>query len=360
MKTDMNISYKDAGVDIETGEKFIANIKSMTNATHNERVLNTLGSFASLYDMSGFEEPVLVSGTDGVGTKIMLAIKHNYFEGIGRDCVAMCLNDILCHGAQPLFFLDYLACGLLELNIATEIVRGISAACKDCNCALVGGETAEMPGMYQRGDYDVAGFTVGIVDRRRIIDGSRVQDGDILIGCASSGLHSNGYSLIRALFTDTDIDFHGKPLYHTLLTPTRIYVKSILQILDKFNFTRINQALSPNNMAIHGLAHITGGGLLENLPRTIPKGLTAIVDTKKIPTQKIFEKIRSTKQIEEQELWSTFNMGVGMVLVVQSVQAENILSELQEAGEQCFVMGKVSNVTNSKTVIAQKEGVCLI
>lgn len=348
----MSISYYDAGVNIEKGDEVVTRISSHAQNTHNDRVLNSLGSFASLYDISGFNNPVLVSGTDGVGTKILLAIKHNCFEGIGQDCVAMCVNDILCHGAKPLFFLDYLACGTLNADIVTQIISGIANACTLCGSSLVGGETAEMPGVYNKGDYDVAGFVVGIVDKTRIIDGSHITYGDVIIGCGSNGLHSNGYSLVRAMISDTDQVFGGSPLYHTLLTPTRLYVNTILQTIEEFN--------DNSSMRIKGLAHITGGGITGNISRIIPNGLIGIIQRSHIPSLPIFDFLRK-QDCTEITLWQTFNMGVGMVLVVEKETAPHILEFLTAIGEQSFVLGEISKDIqfNSNALISEQK-VCLI
>lgn len=350
----MSISYKDTGVNIKAGADFVSRISNLTKATHNKRVLNALGSFASLYDISGFSNPVLVSGTDGVGTKIMLAIRHNDFSGIGQDCVAMCVNDIVCHGAKPLFFLDYIACGTLSVDTASQIVESISAACLSCDCALVGGETAEMPDMYKDGDYDVAGFTVGIVDKHFIIDGSQVEEGDIIIGCASHGLHSNGYSLVRAIFSDTQQMLDDKPLYHTLLQPTRLYVSSIQHVLQRYNNVQ-------DDLIIRGLAHITGGGLIENIPRSIPSQYMAHINTHTIPSQRIYEAIRNTGKVAEHDMWATFNMGVGMVLIVKKNYEDRVMSALHSQGEHAFIMGNIMPHKEVRdNVIVQGDRICLL
>ncbi len=251
------------------------------------------------------------------------------YDSIGVDCVAMCINDILCHGATPLFFLDYLACGKLNSEIASEIVTGIAKACKESHCALIGGETAEMPGMYQVGDYDVAGFTVGAVERDEIIDGSKIKEGDVLLALPSSGFHSNGFSLIRKIFTDYYEDWNGKPLYETLLTPTRLYGQIIHALLSEF--------------PINGIAHITGGGLYENVPRIMPDGLCAEIDANQIEVPEIMLELQRRGNIETQEMFGTFNMGVGMVLAVDAALANDIISFLQRKNEKAYLIGKVSN-----------------
>src|SRR5690606_29120173 len=264
----MSNTYKSAGVDKEEGYKTVDKIKSAVAETHNENVLNNLGSFGAFYQIAGYKNPVLVSGTEGVGTKLKVALDSKRYDSIGVDCFAMCANDILCHGAKPLFFLDYLACGKLDSEIAAEIVMGMVKACKDNECALIGGETAEMPGMYQVGDYDVAGFCVGIVEKDEIIDGSTIKPGDKIIALPSSGFHSNGFSLVRKVFPDFYETFEGKPLYETLLVPTELYYQAIKTLRSE--------------MTLSGIAHITGGGLIENVPRIIPQGLCAEIQESQI------------------------------------------------------------------------------
>ncbi|MDO5616797.1 MAG: phosphoribosylformylglycinamidine cyclo-ligase [Cruoricaptor ignavus] len=315
-------TYKSAGVDKEEGYKTVDKIKKAVSETHNENVLNGIGSFGAFYQIAGYKNPVLVSGTDGVGTKLKIAIDSKKFDTIGIDCFAMCANDILCHGAKPLFFLDYLACGKLDSDIAAEIVLGITEACKDNNCALIGGETAEMPGMYKPGDYDVAGFCVGIVEKDEIIDGSKIKKGDKIIALPSSGFHSNGFSLVRKVFPDFNEEFNGKPLYETLLEPTRLYFNPIHKLLE--------------NVELSGIAHITGGGLIENVPRVIPDGLCAAIDTEKIQIPQIMLELEKRGNIDRNEMYGTFNMGVGMVIVVDEKHAEKcleILSDAYEIGE---------------------------
>jgi len=267
------ITYKESGVNIEEGYKAVSLIKEYAAKTTGNLVLNSLGSFAAMIELpEGYKKPVLVTGTDGVGTKLDIAFKTKKYDTVGIDCVAMCVNDILCHGAKPLFFLDYIACGKLEAQVAADLVKGVSEGCTQCNAGLVGGETAEMPGFYREGEYDIAGFAVGIVDEDKIVDGKNIKEGDALIGLASSGFHSNGYSLIRKVFTDIDEIYNGEKLGDILLTPTKIYVKPILNLLDKFT--------------IKGMAHITGGGFVENIPRMLPKGFTAVINKNSFPFQR--------------------------------------------------------------------------
>ena len=315
----MNNTYKSAGVDKEEGYKTVDKIKSAVAETHNKNVLNNLGSFGAFYVIGEYKNPVLVSGTDGVGTKLKIALDTKKYDSIGIDCFAMCANDILCHGAKPLFFLDYLACGKLDSNVASEIVLGMVKACKDNECALIGGETAEMPGMYQVGDYDVAGFCVGIVERDEIIDGSKIKKGDKIIAIPSSGFHSNGFSLVRKVFPDFEEEFEGKPLYETLLEPTRLYYQPIHQLLKV--------------VSLNGIAHITGGGLIENVPRIIPNGLCAAIQTEKIRIPSIMLELEKRGNVDRMEMFGTFNMGVGMVVVVDEKDAEKVLSTLKDAYE---------------------------
>lgn len=323
----MSITYKDSGVDKEEGYRLVAKAKSAAAATHSDRVLGGIGSFAALYDMGGYKNPVLVSGTDGVGTKLEVAFKQNRYDTVGIDCVAMCVNDILCHGAQPLFFLDYIGCGKLDAEQAADLVSGIAEGCGQADCSLVGGETAEMPGFYKVGDYDIAGFAVGVVEKHKIIDGSSINRGDTIIGLASTGVHSNGFSLVRKLFPDLSEVVDGKAVGEILLTPTKIYVRPVQQTLKQF----------PN--VIKGMAHITGGGLIENLPRTLPANVGAEVDAKSIPQQAIFEAI-AAKGVADSEMWGTFNMGVGFCLVADSNYADVVLQYLQASGENAFVLGR--------------------
>jgi len=326
----MNDTYKSAGVDKEEGYKTVDKIKSAVAGTHNKNVLNNLGSFGAFYEIGGYKNPVLVSGTDGVGTKLKIALDTKKYDSIGIDCFAMCANDILCHGAKPLFFLDYLACGKLDSDVAAEIVLGMVKACKDNECALIGGETAEMPGMYQIGDYDVAGFCVGIVEKDEIIDGSKIKKGDKIIALPSSGFHSNGFSLVRKIFPDFNEEFEGKPLYETLLTPTRLYYKPVHQLLK--------------NADVHGIAHITGGGLYENVPRIIPTGLCASINASEIKIPSVMLELEKRGGIARKEMFGTFNMGVGMVVVVDESEVSKVLELLDDAYE-------IGEITENQTKI---------
>ena len=315
----MSNTYKSAGVDKEEGYKTVDKIKSAVAETHNKNVLSGLGSFGAFYEIAGYKNPVLVSGTDGVGTKLKVALDSKKYDSIGIDCFAMCANDILCHGAKPLFFLDYLACGKLDSEIAAEIVMGMVKACKDNECALIGGETAEMPGMYQPGDYDVAGFCVGIVEKDQVITGEKIKKGDKIIALPSSGFHSNGFSLVRKIFTDFNEEFEGKPLYETLLVPTRLYFNPIHKLLEE--------------MKICGIAHITGGGLIENVPRIIPDNLCAKIDTSKIKIPTIMLELEKRGNIDRMEMYGTFNMGVGMVVIIDAKHSEKEMDLLEDAYE---------------------------
>lgn len=317
-------TYKSAGVDKEEGYKTVDKIKKAVSETHNPNVLNNLGSFGAFYEIGGYKNPVLVSGTDGVGTKLKIALDTKQYGSIGIDCFAMCANDIVCHGAKPLFFLDYLACGKLDADVAAEIVLGMVEACKDNQCALIGGETAEMPGMYNPGDYDVAGFCVGIVEKDQVIDGSKIKAGDKIIALPSSGFHSNGFSLVRKVFPDFNENFEGKPIHETLLVPTRLYYQSIQKLM--------------NEMEIHGIAHITGGGLYENIPRIIPEGLCASVETKEIRIPSIMLELEKRGNIAREEMYGTFNMGVGMVVVLTEADAQKALALLPDA----YLVGEIT------------------
>ncbi|WP_244833075.1 phosphoribosylformylglycinamidine cyclo-ligase [Clostridium sp. BJN0001] len=331
------ITYKEAGVNIEEGYKSVKLIKEYAKRTMSEYVLNGLGSFAGMIEIpEGYKKPVLISGTDGVGTKLEIAFKNRKYDTVGIDCVAMCVNDILCHGAKPLFFLDYIACGKLEAKVSSDLVKGVSDGCVDSDCALIGGETAEMPGFYGEGEYDIAGFAVGVCDKDKIIDGSKIEEGNALIGIASSGIHSNGYSLVRKLFTDLDEDFEGRPVWKTLLEPTKIYVKPVLKLLEKFD--------------IKGMAHVTGGGFIENVPRMFNgRNLTAVIKKDSYEMPHIFDKIVE-KGVDKEHMYNTFNMGIGFVLAVDNKDAESIINELNEMGEKAYKIG---------SVISGGEGVCL-
>ena len=323
----MTLDYKSAGVDKEAGYDTVARIKGHAQRTLNRRVLSQIGAFGAFYDLSGYRHPILVSGTDGVGTKLKIAFALEKYDSIGIDAVAMCVNDILCHGAAPQFFLDYLACGQLNPATAADIVKGIADGCEQAGAALIGGETAEMPDFYAPGEYDLAGFAVGVVEKDQLIDGSQVQAGDVLIGLKSSGYHSNGYSLLRRIFTDFHETIDGVPVGETLLTPTRIYVKPVLEAL--------------RHHKIHGLAHITGGGLPENLPRAYGAGLSAIVETKNLPPLPLLERVQ--RQVRREECFGTFNMGVGFVLIAPAAEAEALRATLNGAGAEAFMLGHMES-----------------
>ncbi len=329
------LTYKNSGVDKEAGYESVELIKKHVKETFSKYVLTGLGSFGGAVELpEGYKKPVLISGTDGVGTKLILAHKQDIHDTVGIDLVAMCVNDILCHGARPLFFLDYIACGKNYPKKIEAIVKGVSEGCKQGMCALVGGETAEMPGMYKEDDYDLAGFCVGVVDKDKFISGKDIKQGDKIIGLPSSGVHSNGYSLLRKLFfevkdydVDTYVESLGDTIGKTLLTPTKIYVKSILSLLEKVDIT--------------GLCHITGGGFVENIPRVIPDGLCAKVDTNKVNVLPIFDLISKEGNIDKKEMFSTFNMGIGFVVVVRDEDCDKALEELKALGEDAVVIGEV-------------------
>lgn len=332
----MTISYKDAGVDKEAGYRQVELIKNIVKRTHTKEVLMDIGGFAGLFklDTNSYKEPVLVSGTDGVGTKVKIAFMMDKHNTIGEDCVAMCVNDILCQGAQPLFFLDYVATGKLIPEKMADIVEGVANGCIKGECSLIGGETAEMPGLYKAHEYDLAGFCVGVVDKERIIDGSNIAKGDIIIGLPSSGVHSNGYSLVRKVIfernnmaIDEFIPELGTTIGEELLKPTRIYTKSIRPLVENFN--------------VKGMAHITGGGFYENIPRIIPEGLTACIHTDRIDTPVIFKLMQKWGDIPIEEMYSTFNMGIGMVVIVSKEEAEEILNLLGEQGEEAVLLGEI-------------------
>lgn len=322
-------SYKKSGVNIEEGYKEVKLIKNIAKETCSNLVLNKIGSFAGMVKIpGGYKSPVLVSGTDGVGTKIAIACHNKKYDTVGIDCVAMCVNDVLCHGAKPLFFLDYLACGKLKAEVAADLVKGVAEGCKLANCSLIGGETAEMPGFYKDGDYDLAGFSVGIVEQSKIVDGSTIKSGDVLIGITSSGIHSNGYSLVRKIFTNQLEKFEGQPIWKTLLTPTRIYVKTILSLMEKIN--------------IKGMAHITGGGFIENAPRMLNKQkLTLVIEKNSYPLPKIFRLINQ-RGVDINHMYNTFNMGIGFVICVDKKDASKTLSYLKQLKETAYEIGYIT------------------
>ncbi|MGN0796107.1 MAG: phosphoribosylformylglycinamidine cyclo-ligase [Christensenellales bacterium] len=330
----MAISYSDSGVDVTRGYKAVELMKKHVKETYDGNVLGDLGSFGGFYDISGekIKEPVLVAGCDGVGTKLKYAFITDKHDTVGIDAVAMCVNDIVCQGARPLFFLDYFATGKLDPEKVASVVKGVADGCKISGCALIGGETAEMPSFYPDGEYDMAGFAVGIVDKQKVINGKNIVPGDCLIGLESSGVHSNGFSLIRKLFGESESDVNvyderlGKTVGEALLEPTRIYVKTVLSLMQK--------------VEIKGIAHITGGGFIENIPRVFPENVGCEIyrDSYKLST--LFEIIKEKSQLEDEQLYNTFNMGIGMVLVVDEADKDKTLKELESLGEKAHVIGK--------------------
>ncbi len=329
----MAITYKDAGVDVTRGYKAVELMKKHTKTTYNENVLGDLGSFGGLYSIASedLSDPVLVSGTDGVGTKLKYAFLLNKHDTIGIDCVAMCANDIVCQGAKPLIFLDYLACGKLEPEVAAEIVGGVAEGCRQSGCALIGGETAEMPGFYKQGEYDIAGFCTGIVNKNKVINGKDIVEGDVLIGLASSGIHSNGFSLVRKIFGEDKEELKkvypilNAELGEVLLTPTRIYVKTVLQLIKQYE--------------IKGIAHITGGGFLENIPRILPNDIGAEVDINSFEIPPIFKLLWDKSSMEKEQIFNTFNMGIGMVICVSKKNAQAVLNACNDLGEKAYIIG---------------------
>ena len=327
------LSYRDAGVDIDAGDRLVENIKPFAKRTLRKGVLAGIGGFGALFEIARkrYREPVLVAGTDGVGTKLKLAFELNRHATIGIDLVAMSVNDILTHGAEPLFFLDYYACGRLDVATATKVIKGIAEGCRQAGCALIGGETAEMPGMYPAGEYDLAGFAVGVVEKSRIMDGSGIAEGDVVIGLASSGAHSNGYSLIRKIIAMKGVDlsakFHGRALSEVILEPTRIYVKPVLKLV--------------RSIAVKGLAHITGGGLLENVPRILPARLAARIERAAWNLPHLFQWLKQEGGIADAELYRVFNCGIGMVAVVGAAEAGAALKTLRAAGGSAWRIGRV-------------------
>ncbi|MBS1411802.1 MAG: phosphoribosylformylglycinamidine cyclo-ligase [Christensenellaceae bacterium] len=329
------ISYKDAGVDVQRGYDAVSLMKKHVQKTMNSNVLGDLGSFGGFYalDKEDCDEPVLVAGTDGVGTKLRYAMLMDKHDTIGIDAVAMCVNDIVCQGAKPLFFLDYIATGRIHPDKIADIVGGVAEGCVQAGCALIGGETAEMPGFYGEDEYDIAGFSVGVVQKSRVINGSSIKAGDALIGLASSGIHSNGFSLVRRLFGENPSDLTRysaelkKSVGEEVLTPTRIYVRTVLELIK--------------NYQIKGIAHITGGGFIENIPRMLPKGLKAKINTGSYEVLPVFNVLAQLSGLEQAQLYNTFNMGVGMVLAVEPGQAESIAEAAAGLGEKAYIIGEV-------------------
>nr|WP_317198638.1 phosphoribosylformylglycinamidine cyclo-ligase [uncultured Psychrobacter sp.] len=340
MSDKTSLSYKDAGVDIDAGDALVQRIKSVAKATTRPEVVGGLGGFGALCRIpTGYTSPLLVSGTDGVGTKLKLALQLNRHDTIGIDLVAMCVNDLLVCGAEPLFFLDYYATGKLDVDVAATVVTGIGAGCKLANCALIGGETAEMPGMYQDDDYDLAGFCVGVVEESEVITGENVAEGDALIALASSGAHSNGYSLVRKVVEVSGIDIissdkqlDGQSIQDALMAPTRIYVKAIKALQDTLG-----------NQALHAMSHITGGGLTDNLPRVLPDHLAASIDTSSWQFSELFTWLQAQGNIKQSEMYRTFNCGVGFVIVVPADKAQAAINTLNDAGEKAWQIGEMIN-----------------
>lgn len=330
-------AYKDAGVDIEAGDELVERIKPMAKSTNRSGTMGGLGGFGAFFDVkaAGFVDPVMISSTDGVGTKIRVAIDCGSHDTVGIDLVAMCVNDLIVQGGEPLFFLDYFASSKLDVDVAERVVAGIAEGCRQAGCALIGGETAEMPSMYEEGDYDLAGFSVGAVERSRILTGSDIQAGDMVLGLAASGCHSNGYSLVRKIVKDQGLKYSDAAPYDTsrnlgkdLLTPTRIYIKSILPVLKETDM-------------IKGLANITGGGLIENIPRVIPDGLAVDLDAASWELPAVFKWLKACGNIENEDLARTLNCGIGMVAVVRENDAAELMARLTEAGEEVFPIGKI-------------------
>ncbi len=332
MTSSSSLTYRDAGVDIDAGDALVERIKPFARRTMRPEVLAGIGGFGALFEISKkYREPVLVAGTDGVGTKLKLAFQLNRHDTVGQDLVAMSVNDILVQGAEPLFFLDYFACGRLDVATAASVIQGIAYGCELAGCALIGGETAEMPSMYPDGEYDLAGFAVGAVEKSKIIDGRSIVPGDVVLGLASSGAHSNGYSLIRKILErarpDLAADFHGRPLGEAIMAPTRIYVKSLLALM---------QALP-----VKGMAHITGGGLTENVPRILADNLTATLDRKSWPLPPLFQWLQREGQVADAEMHRVFNCGIGMAVIVSAEHQQNAIDILRKSGETVYAIGQI-------------------
>jgi phosphoribosylformylglycinamidine cyclo-ligase len=344
MNEPRSYTYRDAGVDIDAGDELVERIKPLVQRTRRPEVLAGIGGFGAMVEvpLDRYRRPVLVSGTDGVGTKLRLAIDTGKHDGIGIDLVAMCANDVVVQGAEPLFFLDYYATGKLEIEVAQAVIAGIVEGCAQAGAALVGGETAEMPGLYRGGDYDLAGFCVGVVEKDAIIDGSRVGAGDAVIGLSSSGPHSNGYSLVRKLISVAGADagtmLAGRPLFERLLTPTRIYVKPLLALMRA--------------LPVHALAHITGGGLTDNVPRVLAPELEVLLQRRQWPQDPVFDWLQRTGAIEAQEMYRTFNCGIGMVVIVAAAQADAALRLLADQGERAQLIGTVRRGTRGVVIEA--------
>ena len=337
--TKQSLSYRDAGVDIDAGDALVDAIKPFAKRTMREGVLGGIGGFGALFEIGRkYREPVLVSGTDGVGTKLRLAFELNRHDTVGIDLVAMSVNDILVQGAEPLFFLDYFACGKLDVATAARVVKGIAAGCEQAGCALIGGETAEMPGMYPEGEYDLAGFAVGAVEKSEIIDGRKIVPGDVVLGLASSGIHSNGYSLVRRIIEmvkpDLNADFDGRTLADALMAPTRIYVKPLLSLMA--------------SVEVKGMAHITGGGLVENIPRVLQENLTAVLKKDAWTMPPLFGWLQQHGNVASEEMHRVFNCGIGMVVIVSREQAEQAMAHLAAAGETVYRIGEIRQRTGNE------------
>lgn len=329
----MAISYKDSGVDVERGYQAVKLMREHVKSTYTDGVLGDIGSFGGFFSMpKGMEEPVLVAGTDGVGTKLKYAFVADKHDTIGIDAVAMCVNDIVCQGAKPLFFLDYFATGALSPEVVATVVSGVAEGCRQSGCALIGGETAEMPGFYAAGEYDIAGFAVGVVDKKKVINGKNIKAGDVLVGIKSSGIHSNGYSLVRKLWGENKAELEkyderlGGRVIDVLLTPTKIYVKSILALIEK--------------VQVKGIAHITGGGFIENIPRIFPEGIGCEIDTKSYEVPALFKIMQEKAGISDSQIYNTFNMGIGMVVCVDEKDVAATVAQLESTGEKCAIIGK--------------------
>ena len=337
--TKQSLSYRDAGVDIDAGDALVDAIKPFAKRTMREGVLGGIGGFGALFEIGRkYRDPVLVSGTDGVGTKLRLAFELNRHDTVGIDLVAMSVNDILVQGAEPLFFLDYFACGKLDVATASRVVKGIAAGCEQAGCALIGGETAEMPGMYPEGEYDLAGFAVGAVEKSEIIDGRKIVPGDVVLGLASSGIHSNGYSLVRRIIEmvkpDLNADFDGRTLADALMAPTRIYVKPLLSLMA--------------SVEVKGMAHITGGGLVENIPRILQEHLTAVLKKEAWTMPPLFSWLQKHGNVASEEMHRVFNCGIGMAVIVSRKQAEQAMAHLRAAGETVYRIGEIRQRTGDE------------
>jgi phosphoribosylformylglycinamidine cyclo-ligase len=336
------VTYRDAGVDIDAGDELVERIKPRVKRSMRPEVLGGIGGFGALVEvpMDRYRKPVLVSGTDGVGTKLRLAIDTRRHDGVGIDLVAMCANDVVVQGAEPLYFLDYFACGKLDVNVGEQVIAGIVEGCVQAGCALVGGETAEMPGMYHGADYDLAGFCVGVVEKDAIIDGSKTRTGDVVLGLPSSGPHSNGFSLIRKILqlseADIESDLEGVSLIDRLMAPTRIYVKPLLKLIAE--------------VPVHGLSHITGGGLLDNIPRVVPDGLETVLERRSWRREAVFDWLQQQGKIADAEMYRVFNCGIGMTVHVAANDAQRAISVLREAGQEALVIGEIRSGTRGVVI----------